>query len=430
MNITKEDLILLSNQYDSKKDISDILGISEWKTRKLFKVYDVTGDGRINSNKKRKKEIPSKEQLINLYNKDNLTLLDISRLYNVSNVTVKKWFVLYSIPLLSHSKTIEKKVLPKIIVKNKIKYGKEHFFSTEEGKKKVSDTFIKKYGVPYHPIKNESKAELDILQYFNSLQKGFSKNTSYGIELDGYNDDLKIAFEYCGLYWHSETKKGKSLHHKKYKICNEKGIRLITIFEDEWIHKNEQTKGFIKSILRKTENKIYARKLILEKVDKRHKQTIDFINENHIQGSPNINTTLFHYILRDNNDIFASISYSKHHRNNKEIVLSRLCIRIGYDVVGGSERLFKHSKKDINGIIKSWSDNRWSNGNLYRKLGFILHDELNPDYSYFIKNSRISKQKMTKGKMKALDNETEYECAKRLGFDRIWDCGKKTWIYK
>ena len=37
---------------------------------------------------------------------------------------------------------------------------------------------------------------------------------------------------------------------------------------------------------------------------------------------------------------------------------------------------------------------------------------------------------MTKKKLHASENQTEYQRALELGFDRIWDCGKKTWIFK
>ena len=31
--------------------------------------------------------------------------------------------------------------------------------------------------------------------------------------------------------------------------------------------------------------------------------------------------------------------------------------------------------------------------------------------------------------MKAGDNQTEYERALELGFDRIWDCGNGKWVW-
>ena len=61
---------------------------------------------------------------------------------------------------------------------------------------------------------------------------------------------LHIAIEYNGLRWHSEEfNKDKNYHLNKLIKCNEKGIRLIQIFEDEWIEKQEIVLKKIKHIL-------------------------------------------------------------------------------------------------------------------------------------------------------------------------------------
>ena len=55
---------------------------------------------------------PTKEALEQLYN-TNMTLVDIGKIYKVSNVTVKKWFDFYNIQLDSHSDTIRNRVCAK-----------------------------------------------------------------------------------------------------------------------------------------------------------------------------------------------------------------------------------------------------------------------------------------------------------------------------
>ena len=82
--------------------------------------------------------------------------------------------------------------------------------------------------------------------------------------------------------------------------------------------------------------------------------------------------------------------------------------------------------------IISWSDNRWSVGSVYRKLGFVLAEELKPDYSYVdLKrpHRRISKQSQQKKKTGCPQGMTELEWANQRGLSRIWDCGKKRWLY-
>lgn len=66
------------------------------------------------------------------------------------------------------------------------------------------------------------------------------------LELDIVVPSLKVAIEYCGLYWHSELNgKMRDYHLNKLELCEQAGYQLITIFEDEWIN----TKDIVKSKL-------------------------------------------------------------------------------------------------------------------------------------------------------------------------------------
>jgi len=428
---SKEELENAIKECNNNKELMVLkLGINSWSLREQLKRNGLNFDDREQSNKKRQIPIPPKEELEKLYNEDNLTLLEIGKHYGTSNVTVKKWMVLYELKLLTHSQTISKKVIPKIKEYNQKNFGYNYYFGSEKGKKKVADKFIEKYGVPYHPIGTTSLAEIEVLEFFNKLEEGFEKAHIFGIELDGYNKNINIAYEYCGIFWHKESIKGKELHIKKYKICSENGIKLFTIFEDEWLNKQEQVKSFIRASLHKNTFKKYARKLHIKMVDGRDIETLNFIEEHHIQGAPNFRTTINHFVLYDEYNIYSVMSFSKHHRNINEIVLSRYCVKKDYDIIGGSSKLFHHASKFFNCSLKTWSDNRWSDGLLYERLGFKKIKDLPKDYSYVYKKERISKQKMTKTKIGASDEQTEYERALELGYDRIWDCGKKTWEYK
>ena len=60
-----------------------------------------------------------------------------------------------------------------------------------------------------------------------------------GLELDIYLPELNLAFEFNGLYWHNELNKYNNYHKEKSDLCDEKGIQLIHIWEDEWTHKQE-----------------------------------------------------------------------------------------------------------------------------------------------------------------------------------------------
>jgi len=279
----------------------------------------------------------------------------------------------------------------------------------------------------------------DLSKWLNSFEYIFYENQYIldGKEIDLYCEDLKLGIEYCGIYWHNEKSpqpRLRNYHYNKYKACLSKGIRLITIFSDEWCNRNMQVKGFLKSVLN-ANNVIYGRKCLPIVIDKECGK--NFIDLHHIQGQ-NRKALIYFGLLYDD-ELVGCLSLNYHHRNtnNQRIVLDRLCFKNGITVIGGASKLFAMAidwckKHNYNQII-SWSDNRWSNGNIYNKLGFILDGEIGPDYSYVkVSNpiSRIPKQRMQKSKISCPDNMTEKEYCELLGFARIWDCGKKRYIYQ
>lgn len=82
-----------------------------------------------------------------------------------------------------------------------------------------------------------SKAEREIGYIIEEMGFDIIRNDRSlldNLELDIYIESEKLAIEYCGIYWHSEKFKDKKYHINKLQRCEALGIRLITIFEDEW----------------------------------------------------------------------------------------------------------------------------------------------------------------------------------------------------
>lgn len=69
------------------------------------------------------------------------------------------------------------------------------------------------------------------------------------LELDIYIPYLKLAFEYNGDYWHSEELVGKNYHEMKTKLCFDKGILLIHVWEHEWMNSRDTKCQEIKQII-------------------------------------------------------------------------------------------------------------------------------------------------------------------------------------
>jgi len=294
----------------------------------------------------------------------------------------------------------------------------------------------------------KSRPQREVFDFIQELGFGVIENDNSLIrsekkflELDIYIPEKNIAIEYCGLYWHGEVHNNinaRMKHLNKLKLCQEKGIRLITIFEDEWLLKPEQTKGYLKAILSKTEIKIDARKCELKPI--LNSIARGFHNNNHIQGNSNGKSIGLYF----NNELicvatFAKPSASRNSTKNNEnkIELMRYTVKINHSVRGGMGKLLKDFIKNNKNIkeVVSYSDNRWSNGNLYKTLGFKQVNSGSPSYFYF-KNGSIEKyHRFNFTKKKALKlfggdplNETEWSIMSKNGYDRIWDCGSSKWI--
>jgi hypothetical protein len=270
---------------------------------------------------------------------------------------------------------------------------------------------------------------------FETQKPKLAGNKTKNKTIDIYVESKKLGIEYCGLYWHNENSpEPRPMGYHKGKMDTFKAqysAELLTIFEDEWLERNSQVKSYILSKLGLNE-RVFARECQLRELEKWEEKA--FMETNHIQG-PGHSKICFG-LIKDG-QILAAMSFGGHHRNGDEmLVLNRLCFKSGITVVGGASKLLSAGIKWAKIIghteIVSWSDNRWSEGKVYEKLGFILDNELSPDYSYVKGQKRIPKQSCQKKHLlaKGAVGNTELEMAKSLGYKRIWDCGKKKWLLK
>jgi hypothetical protein len=103
-------------------------------------------------------------------------------------------------------------------------------------------------------------------------------------------------------------------------------------------------------------------------------------------------------------------------------------------VVGGFGRLFSAAKKfcldkDID-TIKSYCDNRYASSvPVYELLGFKFLVESRYTPHYVKDGVRYRNQSLRKTKNERSLNKTEWELRSQE-YDRIWDCGHKTYLYR
>jgi hypothetical protein len=292
-------------------------------------------------------------------------------------------------------------------------------------------------------IGKQSKEEIQLIEFIKEIYNDDIQLNVRGLipklEIDIYLPKIKIAIEYNGLYWHSEKNGKKSDYHiNKTKLLQKLDIRLIQIFSDEWINKNEIVKNKLKSIIIKEKpNKIHARKCMVKEINPNIKNK--FLNENHIQGEDrsSIKLGLYH-----DEELVSVMTFSsprvalggdKQLKNIYE--LSRFASKTY--VVGGSNKLLSFFIKKYNPIeIYSYSDNRWTdpNNNMYLKLGFTKQNTSNPNYWYTKTfTERLHRYNFNKFRLKSMGadiSKTEKNIMESLGYTRIWDCGTTKYVLK
>ena len=254
-------------------------------------------------------------------------------------------------------------------------------------------------------------------------------------ELDIYLPDYNLAIEYNGVYWHHEDVDHitRSYHKQKFNECASIGIQLITIFSTEWKSKKHIVKQILKNRLGINNNKVFARQCkIVENVTS--KQARQFLDQYHIQGYA---PSSLKYGLEYNNELVALMTFSKCRvgmgvrSDAHELVRFASSVR----VVGGASKLLKHfvNNNQFTKLI-SYSDNEWSNGNLYHALGFELEQHIPPSYWYLKPHEEKLHHRYNFAKHKLVEKgydrcKTEKQITQEMGLLKIWDCGKKRWAY-
>ena len=249
-------------------------------------------------------------------------------------------------------------------------------------------------------------------------------------ELDIYLPDYKLAIEMNGNYWHSELYKDKKYHLDKTNKCNELGIELLHIFQDDWLYKQDIIKSIIKNKINKIDNRIYARKCSIKEVSVG--DTRLFLNDNHIQG---FSSSKYKIGLYDGDKLVSLMTFGYRMTNSKkEFELIRFCNSLNTNVIGGASKLFKYfiNNYEFESII-SYADVSMFTGSLYKTLNFEYSHRSKPNYFWVVDGVRKHRFNYNKKKLikEGFDsNKTEIEIMHSQGYYRIWGCGQDKYIYK
>lgn len=277
-----------------------------------------------------------------------------------------------------------------------------------------------------------SKAEDELAEYVESILPVGShivrnqRTIVKPLELDIYLPEKSIAIEFNGIYWHSDRfGKGPEDHYLKWKQCQDKGVQLITVWEDDWRNK----KSIIQTMLAhklgvSSLPTIGARRCQVQKLGKQEIEV--FMNENHIQGFVP-GSYYVGLVAKETKNIVAAMILRKEREG--ELILSRYATSCR--VPGGQSKLLAWIDNNVDyTTMVTFADHEVSNGLLYESTGWTKDKELPPDYKYVYAGRRVHKFNFRIKRFRE-DNsliyeegKTESELALMNSIPRVWDSGK------
>lgn len=233
---------------------------------------------------------------------------------------------------------------------------------------------------------------------------------------------LKQNSEYSNI----NIKKINKNYYHKYKNYN----RLV-FYEDEIKSKPDLVKSMILNLVNKNEFKIRASKLDYREF--KPKEYKEFFNKNHIDG---YTPSSFGMGLFKENELICGMIFRRPYRGGGWEI-SRFCSKSGYKVYGGASKILKRWEK---GLLVTYSNNRFSNGDVYKSIGFEEISSSN-DFSYYYTDfeKRIWRFKCRKINKPEVKKYTERKQAKMGLFSkhfnhsnpvyRIYDLGQRKWMF-
>lgn len=276
-----------------------------------------------------------------------------------------------------------------------------------------------------------SKGEAEVVAWLRSLGLRVETQCYDTLErgtLDILLPDQGVAIEYCGLYWHSEERRGEKEHLRKMRDAGKAGVRLLTLFEDEWLHRQEAVKTTIKMVLNLDRAAVQARATAVRAAAWCDVEGI--YEECHLQGAGT--PCAENYVLEHEGRVVAAMSFKPDRFGGYDKELVRYASR--GRVVGGFSKLlaqFKRGQKTGTTLV-SYCDLRWFTGQAYSVSGFSYVGATSPGYWWCKATYRYSRIKFQKhklaAKLKKFDADlTEEQNMVANGYWKVWDCGMGKW---
>lgn len=277
-----------------------------------------------------------------------------------------------------------------------LEYGQGWF----KARDKLGINIIYNFGISFITKENKEKAK----EYYEKLRNGHrswlekeihdylllnyngkiiinSKSIIPNQELDFYLPDINFAIEFNGNYYHSiENDTPIMYHFNKSKLCEERNIKLLHIYEYEWLTYPEKIKNLINKYLG-NHIKIDHSECIIKQISNEEAKILN--NKINIYGHRDAEIT---YGLFYNNSLVQLLSFNKVNKNDWNIVCN--CKESNMNVIGGTNKLLKYFIYNFNpNIIRVNCDFNKFNGTSYKEFGMICIKYTNPNKITLSKNT-------------------------------------------
>ena len=332
--------------------------------------------------------------------------------------------------------------------------GYEAPMKNPETKEKSIKTCIEKYGVAYNCLRPECKeASGHIISKLNLDWKEKLEETGAIVEVekivegrnafDLYLPESNTLIDINPTITHQSSltipthfgnipPKNPSAHTIKQRLAEDNGYKCVMIWD--W----DDEKKILDFL--KPRKALYARKCDVcplyeqEEID-------NFLKDNHFQGTCKGQKVVL--ALKYNGEVVEIMTFGTPRYNKKyKWELLRLCTKIGYTVIGGSEKLFKAFTELYNPeSIISYCDRSKFSGDIYNRLGFKLKGKLQPSKHWYNPATKrhITNSLLLQRGFSQLHGDHHYELANKgesntelmlnAGYLEVYDCGQATYIW-
>lgn len=273
-----------------------------------------------------------------------------------------------------------------------------------------------------------SLAQHEIAAFFKSRGiEAVVEHSINGMRYDVFVPSVNLLIEYHGLKWHS-VPEAKRRDLAKWKNAADSGFGLVCLFEDEWKYGRKKVLGLLQNRVGSADSRsVRPSSCDLFRIPTSEADA--FYEKFHYIGKCRSSINLA-AVLEDR--MVACMSFKRPTRQSSHLwELVRMAADPEFRVHGIWSKLLKKFVSDENpSSIVSFSDNRLFSGGVYGKIGFSYDGDVPPDYYWCKGKRRYHKSGLRKRRAERKTGTTERELRESQGYRKIWDLGKKRWVWR